>query len=154
VKRSPFKRKPFVSLARVRQWEGPTPTPRAPAVQAVARVQAVAPLVKSMPLQHAGYMDLVRSMACYRCRHRPRSQFCHRDEGKGGGLKTDCREGWPGCGPHDGMPGCHWYVGTSGNLPKAQRRAFELEAGAATRAAVIASGQWPKRLPLWEESPA
>jgi hypothetical protein len=99
---------------------------------------------KENALQHAGYMDAVRGLPCARCGHPPRSQFCHADEGKGLGIKTDCRRGWPGCAA------CHFLVGSTGILGQSGRRVFELEAGARTRAQVIALGLWPARLPMWE----
>lgn len=105
-----------------------------------------APVLKEKALQHQGYMNLVRAMPCARCGHRPRSQFCHSDMDKGMGIKTDCRRGWPGCAE------CHWFVGTSGTLPREERRALEDTYAAQTRAAILAAGTWPKRLPLWSES--
>jgi len=95
-----------------------------------------------------------RKFACRRCGYLPPkggNQFCHRDEGKGLGIKTDVREGWAGCGPHDGLPGCHWLMGTSGKIPKAERRRLEIEYGASNRAEMLAKGLWPKGLPLYEE---
>lgn len=102
-------------------------------------------------LQHQGYMALVRKLPCARCGVVGFSQFCHADFGKGTGIKTDCRRGWPGCGPRPGIPGCHFFVGTSGTLPQAERRAVELEYAIKTRALILAAGTWPKRLPLWAE---
>jgi hypothetical protein len=99
---------------------------------------------KEQMLQHEGYMAAVRLLGyCMLCRHSCRPQFCHRDQGKGMGLKTDVREGWPGCAE------CHYMVGTSGKLAKEDRRALELRLGAQTREAVKAAGMWPKRLPEW-----
>jgi len=147
LKRSPFKTKPPISTARVKIWTGEKPTPRAAAVR-VADLSArlVVPLAKQCALQHLGYMAAVRKLRCGLCLTTTAArQFCHRDEGKGMGIKTDCREGWPGCAH------CHWFVGTSGQMGKERRRAFEWRAGAETRAAVIAADAWPKRLPMWEE---
>lgn len=102
--------------------------------------------------QHAGYMQAVRSLGyCMHCRRACHPQFCHRDQGKGMGIKTDVREGWPGCGPGPWGPGCHWLVGTSGNYSREERRALELGLGRRTRAAVTAAGLWPARLPAWQE---
>lgn len=109
------------------------------------------PVEKEQALQHEGYMRLVRGLPCILCKVSGFTQFCHADEGKGAGLKTDCRRGWPGCGPHDGLPGCHWFVGTSGRLGKQARRDFESAAGADTREAILALGLWPATLPLWRE---
>lgn len=107
------------------------------------------PVPKVIPLDHKGYMAAVRKLPCYRCGVVGFTQFCHRDEGKGMGTKTDCREGWPGCGPHHGEPGCHWLIGTSGRFLRCERRGFELEAGIATRATIHNAGLWPANLPAW-----
>lgn len=135
------------------QWTGDRlPASRAPALRLVAPApREIQPIEKENALQHLGYMALVRKLPCARCGAVGFSQFCHADEGKGERIKTDCRRGWPGCGPHDGQPGCHWFVGTSGRMPKADRREFERLAGARTREKVVGSGKWPKRLPLWIE---
>lgn len=108
---------------------------------------------KDAPVQHQGYMALVRLQPCQRCGWYRKGfmQFCHADEGKGMGIKSDCRLGWSGCGPHDGLPGCHWIVGTSGQLSREERREFERWAGQRTRSTIVMNGQWPKRLPKWEE---
>jgi hypothetical protein len=107
------------------------------------------PAPKENSLVSETYRRLVRAMPCMRCGRPPQSQFCHADMGKGMGLKTDDRRGWPGCGPHDGEPGCHWYIGTSGKLPKAVRRVLEHEYAVRTRAAIVAAGNWPRNLPMW-----
>lgn len=109
---------------------------------------------KENPIVSEAYRDLVRAMPCMHCGRPPRSQFCHADQGKGMGLKTDDRRGWPGCGPDlaTGEPGCHWLVGTSGRIPKEQRRELEELYGARTRAVIIEAGKWPKNLPLWRET--
>lgn len=97
-------------------------------------------------IQHAGYMAAVRNLGyCQHCGRVCRPQFCHRDEGKGTGIKTDCREGWNGCAE------CHRLIGTERIYPKEQRRALELTLGALTRVAVIDAGTWPKNLPQWKE---
>lgn len=99
---------------------------------------------KENAVQHQGYMAAVRRLGyCMRCKRPCRPQFCHRDEGKGTGIKTDVRQGWPGC------DGCHRFVGSSGNLPKPQRRAEEDRLAAETRAEVERRGWWPKRLARW-----
>lgn len=100
-----------------------------------------APIEKENAPQHAAYMDLVRALPCAHCGKAPRSVFCHSDEGKGIGIKSDCRQGWPGC------PECHDAIGTRRIYPKEQRRALEAEMARQTRALIEASGQWPKSLP-------
>lgn len=100
---------------------------------------------KEAPRQHKGYMDLVRAMACAHCGRAPRSQFCHADQGKGTGIKTDCRRGWPGCAQ------CHHLIGSTGKLGRDERRRLEAEYAARTRAQILAAGTWPARLPTWTE---
>jgi hypothetical protein len=49
----------------------------------------------------------------------------HADEGKGQGIKTDCRRAWPGCGPHGDTMGCHYLLGSTGKLGREERRRLE-----------------------------
>lgn len=153
MKRTPFKSKlPPPRQAKV--YTGANPGTPAVAFARVAAVEReVVPLPKEKPVQHAGYMAAVRLLPCARCGwfEKGRIQFCHADEGKGLALKTDCRAGWPGCGPHDNTMGCHWVVGTSGRMPREERREFERDAGERTRARIIAAGLWPATLPRWPE---
>lgn len=101
---------------------------------------------KENALQHRAYMDAVRSLPCAHCGKAPRSVFCHSDEGKGTGIKSDCRLGWPGC------PECHDAIGTRRIYSKPLRRALEAEMARHTRAKVMAAGLWPKTLPLWTDA--
>lgn len=112
---------------------------------------AAAPAPKEDVLTSEAYRRAVRGLECMRCGYPPRSQFCHTDQGKGAGIKTDDRRGWAGCGPHDGAPGCHHFVGTSGTLPKAERRAEDARLAAKTRETLRARGLWPKGVPEWSE---
>ena len=96
--------------------------PRAVVVAVAGPDRAVVSVPKERAIQHAGYMAAVRKLPCGMCETGGFTQFCHADEGKGMGIKTDCRLGWPGCGPHDGEPGCHWLIGTSGRLSRSERR--------------------------------
>ena len=108
---------------------------------------------KENPLRSEEYRRLVRAMPCMHCGKPPRSQFCHSDHGKGIGLKTDDRRGWPGCGPDLATiePGCHWLIGTSGRMSKEDRRCLEILYATLTRAAILKAGAWPKSLPLWSK---
>lgn len=150
MRRTAFKRK---------QYEPPPAAPLRPLERPVnyAQVSANDPapaIQKDNPLVSEAYRALVRAMPCAHCGRPPRSQFCHGDQGKGMGLKTDDRTGWPGCGPdlNTNSPGCHWLIGTSGRIPKAERRALEARYAAQTRAEILASGKWPKNLPAWKET--
>ena len=155
MKRSAFKvqRPPGMRPPRAATQIGPEYTlrPRTVAVAVAGPARAVVAVPKTAPIQHMGYMAAVRKLACYRCKVVGLTQFAHADEGKGMGIKTDCRLGWPGCGPGWGAPGCHWIVGTSGTYGKAHRREFEETAGRLTRAEIRNLGQWPTNLPAWAE---
>lgn len=154
--RTPLKRTPF------KPREGPTVPPRERhpvALSPLAKAPNYAGSVSGMAvpkanmLKSAAYENAVRGLGyCVRCGYVCRPQFCHRDETKGGMLKTDVREGWAGCGPHDNTLGCHYFVGTSGTLSKAERRAEDLRLGAITRVEVRRRGTWPASVPAWEES--
>lgn len=101
---------------------------------------------KENAIQHEGYMNLVRAMACMHCGKSPRSDFAHADQGKGIGIKTDCRRGFPLC------RACHHMVGSTGTLGRDERRRLEAEYGARTRAEIEADGAWPARLPKWKDT--
>lgn len=149
MKRSCFKSK-LPPRRPVKVIEGYTPRPREVAAAVTPLAAMVMSLPKRHPLQHEAYMAAVRKLPCYRCGIVGITQFCHADLSKGTGIKTDCRLGWPGCGPDFmGNAGCHHLVGSTGQLGKEGRRAFEKEAGDATRALIRSMGLWPASLPAW-----
>jgi hypothetical protein len=98
-------------------------------------------------IEHEGYKRLVRQLPCAHCGIEGYTQFCHSDEGKGMGIKTDCRRGWPGCGPHGDSAGCHHLVGSTGTFTREERRELEDRYAAQTRAAITFTGDWPNDLP-------
>lgn len=103
-------------------------------------------VAKECASQHSGYMAAVRDLGyCMRCRKACRPQFCHRDQTKGMGIKTDVREGWPGCAE------CHHLVGSTGFYQREEKRALETDLGRRTREAVKAAGTWPARLGMWQD---
>jgi hypothetical protein len=106
---------------------------------------------KDAPVRHEGYRRLVASLPCVHCFVFGYSQAAHGDQGKGMGIKSDDRTCYPACGPHDGSPGCHWFIGTSGQIPREIRRAMERDYAARTRATIINLGRWPADLPIWDE---
>lgn len=129
------------------------PAPRAPAQRGRMATMGPAetrPAPKEDALQHAGYMALVRKLPCRHCGITGYTQFCHSDEGKGGSIKSDCRYGWPGCGPRTGIPGCHALIGTLRIYPKEQRRELEAGYSADTRGLIERMGLWPDDLPRLE----
>lgn len=134
--------------------------PRAPLVPlaepsraVLRRADGAARLVvmpKSKPVQHEGYMRIVRKLNCAHCGRAGPSQFCHSDEGKGGAIKSDCRFGWPGCADRLGEPGCHTLIGTHRIYPKQERRVLEDEMSRRTRHQVRDLGLWPAGLEFIE----
>lgn len=158
MKRStPLKRTPFKSTAGS-AWPFPavkdpdrvrsTPTARPAQFRAAEHVDGIVRRAtpKVEPIQHKAYMDIVRTFSCCHCGRAGPSQFCHSDalgQGKGMGLKTDCRLGFPGCAD------CHELLGMSGKLGKDMKHELELRYGAATRTLVRHIGCWPATLPAW-----
>ena len=144
-----FKRPAYTPRPQREQDDAPSAAParsRAPCKSVMTPVQGmVSTIAKEHAPQHAGYMDLVRALPCAHCGKPPRSVFCHSDEGKGIGIKSDCRQGWPGC------PECHDAIGTRRIYPKEQRRALEAEMARQTRALIEALGLWPRNLQRWTE---
>lgn len=157
MKRTPFKPRklppPRPCKTVSPEWK---PRPRESAVARVdGRARMVVQVPKDEPVQHERYMAAVRRLPCDHCGIVGFSQFCHADEGKGTGIKTDCREGYPGCGPHyengEMVNGCHHLIGTARIYPKEHRRRYEAEAGRRTRAKVRTLGLWPADLEPWPE---
>ncbi|MNY83149.1 hypothetical protein D3C86_2257070 [compost metagenome] len=64
---------------------------------------------------------------------------------KGVGLKTDVRRGFPACRE------CHDLLGSSGKIPRAERRELEARYGRETRDKMRAMNLWPRNLPEWPE---
>jgi hypothetical protein len=143
---SGFKRPVFMPVATA-------PPRRVERSGVIARVSGiVAPIEKENALQHKSYMALVRKLPCAHCGIVGFSQFCHADMGKGTGIKTDSRRGWPGCRPHGDTMGCHYLIGSTGTLGQAERRRLEEQYGVRTREAILGGGVWPARLPLWNQA--
>lgn len=142
LKRSGFKRPTY---ERQRTVHKPVPEHLRRSVSFARADQMADPVEKDNPIQHAGYMNAVRSLPCARCGKPPRSQFCHSDEGKGAAIKSDCRLGWPGCAQ------CHHDIGTARVYPKDERRELEAWMARETRQLIEQLGLWPKNLPRWTE---
>ena len=138
-----LKRASFKSPSRERVRVYPSAIPEGQRRNAVfARMDApAAPQPKEDAPQHQGYMDAVRSLPCAHCGKGPRSEFCHSDEGKGMAIKSDCRNGWPGC--HE----CHDAIGTRRIYDREQRRAVEAAMARQTRQQIETLGLWPANLP-------
>ncbi len=120
-----------------------------PLTQGTYAGATAAPAPKEAVLSSQPYERAAKALGyCMRCGRASTRKgdldFCHADLGKGTAIKTDVRRGWPGCRK------CHEEVGRV--LIRPVRRAVEYLLGVMTRAAVLAAGSWPKRLPMWKEA--
>ena len=109
---------------------------------------------KAEILECEAYRRAVAALPCIWCGICGFSQHAHLNLGKGMGLKTDDRTGFPLCCARPGIEGCHipydQYRLIEGG--REQHRAYGLEWGRITRHTILESGQWPARLPLWSET--
>ena len=117
-----------------------------------AQAGAAGPAVpKEAPARSESYRRAVAALPCIHCGIAGHSQHAHANAGKGLGLKTDDRAGFPLCAPRPGIEGCHARFDQYRLLPGG--RDEHAEAGERwaerTRAAVLEAGVWPNRLPRW-----
>ena len=134
------------------------PVAPAPPVTRLARPANYAPatghataLKKDAPARSEAYRRIVAAMPCIHCGIAGYSQHAHANAGKGKGIKTDHRMGFPLCAARPGVEGCHAAFDQYRLLPGG--RDEHAEAGERwaerTRAAVLEAGVWPNRLPRW-----
>lgn len=113
------------------------------------------PVPKENAVRSEEYRRLVAAMACKHCGIVGYSQAAHPNTNKGGALKTDDRLCFALCTVHPVgsgfVRGCHEKFDQGALYDKATRRAIEPAWGADTRRYIIATGQWPKGLPMLEE---
>jgi hypothetical protein len=107
---------------------------------------------KDRPRRSEAYRRLVGALPCIVCGVPGFSQCAHPNTGKAMGRKTDDRLSFPLCSTRIAIPGCHALFDQGALFGKDERRAIEPEFGRRTRQKLIAAGQWPKRLPMWEEA--
>ena len=126
--------------------------PAAARAAVIAPVRALpAAVVKAIPLRSEAYRRAVAALPCCWCGAVGYSQHAHANEGKGLGLKTDDRTGFPLCAPRMGVEGCHAAFDQCRLLSggREAHRAAAREWGAWTRAEILRLGMWPARLPQW-----
>ena len=152
------RRTPLKRSAWPRRRAGVSPaSPVAPA-SPLARPANYAPAAghaaavpKEAPARSESYRRAVAALPCIHCGIAGHSQHAHANAGKGLGLKTDDRAGFPLCAPRPGIEGCHARFDQYRLLPGG--RDEQAEAGERwaerTRAAVLEAGVWPDRLPRW-----
>ncbi|WP_315534008.1 hypothetical protein [Delftia acidovorans] len=109
---------------------------------------------KAEILECEAYRRAVAALPCIWCGICGFSQHAHLNLGKGMGLKTDDRTGFPLCCTRPDIGGCHvaydQYRLVDGG--REAHRDYGLEWGRITRHTILESGQWPQRLPLWSET--
>lgn len=101
------------------------------------------------------YRRAVSALSCMWCGIAGYSQHAHLNLGKGLGLKTDDRTGFPLCCTRPGVEGCHvaydqYRLIESGG--REAHREYGKEWGRITRHTILSSGNWPARLPHWIET--
>lgn len=115
-----------------------------------------APALKDpKPARSEPYRRLVAGRPCISCGIEGYSQHAHENLDKGGGKKVDDRRAMPLCCTRPGIEGCH-VAFDQGRLLAGGRDAHRAAGqawAAQTRAAILESGQWPKRLPAWAPEP-
>lgn len=148
LRRTGFKRK-YPERAPREESAGWLIKPRAvEPVRATMRpaIRFTEPILKDNPVRSESYRRYVAALPCWRCSLEGYSQAAHADEGKGLALKACDLTCYPACGPHDGLPGCHHFIGTSGSISREDRRALEKQAAADTQLALIAQSQEDPKL--------
>ena len=156
ARRTPMRRTGWSRRAGV---SSATPVAPAPPVSPLARPANYAPatghataLKKDAPARSEAYRRIVAAMPCIHCGIAGYSQHAHANAGKGKGIKTDDRMGFPLCAARPGVEGCHAAFDQYQLLPGG--RDEHAEAGERwaerTRAAVLEAGVWPERLPHWQ----
>ena len=113
------------------------------------------PILKVKAVESEPYRRLVAQLPCLWCGISGYSQHAHLNLGKGLGLKTDDRTGFPLCCSRPGVEGCHAAYDQYRLLESGGREAhreYGLEAGRFTREQVLKAGLWPASVPQWVES--
>lgn len=113
-------------------------------------------VLKEHAIESEPYRRLVAELPCFWCGISGYSQHAHLNYGKGLGLKTDDRTGFPLCCSRPGIEGCHVAYDNYRLLESGGREAhreYGIEAGRFTREQILKAGLWPKKLPLWQGSP-
>lgn len=109
---------------------------------------------KEKAIESEPYRRLVAQLPCMWCGTEGYSQHAHLNYGKGLGMKTDDRTGFPLCCSRPGVEGCHVAYDNYRLLESGGREAhreYGLEAGRFTRELVLKAGLWPASLPRWFE---
>jgi hypothetical protein len=118
-----------------------------------ARISANDPVVtveKKNPLRSEEYRRLVAQFPCIHCGVMGYSQAAHPPP-TGKGIKESDLECFPLCCVRPGIPGCHWLFDNYKLIQTGLMREQAARWAADTRERILATGKWPKNLPLWSE---
>lgn len=107
-------------------------------------------LPKEDAVRSEPYRRLVAALPCINCGKQGRSQAAHPPP-TGKGIKEDDRECFPLCCDGPRYRGCHPKFDASELVPRAQMRQQAQEWGIQTRAQITAMGDWPKKLPPFQQ---
>ena len=111
-------------------------------------------IVKTDALESVAYRKAVAALPCQWCGISGYSQHAHLNFGKGLNQKTDDRTGFPLCCTRPGVEGCHMAYDQYRLIEVGGREAhreYGQEWGRITRHTIEQAGQWPAKLPKWED---
>lgn len=95
---------------------------------------------KATRVRSESYRRWVATLPCAMCKVEGFSQAAHQNFGKGMAMKVCDLLTFPACGPHWGMPGCHWQIDNTFQMTKEDRRELETRYVEATQAAAREAG--------------
>lgn len=95
---------------------------------------------KDAPVRSEPYRRFVAEQECFLCRVVGFSQCAHENVGKGMAMKVCDSRTFPACGPHWGMPGCHYLFDNLVDITRGQAREIGAKCSAEMRARAAASG--------------
>jgi hypothetical protein len=145
--------KPVTTTARA-----PMPSAK-PDTSGFRLMQKVSDSVAAMPKENAvrseSYRRLVAALPCMQCGIHGYSQAAHPNAGKGMAIKADDRLCFPLCTVHPNaagqlVEGCHALFDQHAMFTKYTRQVIEEAMASDTRKKIIAMGDWPKDLPVWQ----
>ena len=80
---------------------------------------------KAVIVRSESYRRFVAMHDCFACGVSDFSQAAHPNVGKGMAMKTCDLKAFPLCGPHWGLPGCHYMHDNLIDMTRDQRRELE-----------------------------
>lgn len=133
-------------------YQRPPPSKPTKALRGVRAVieQTVIAQPKENAVYSEPYRRLVAAMPCRYCGVQGYSQAAHPPP-TAKGRKEDDRTTFALCSTRPGVLGCHVAFDQYKLFHRADVDVMANRWGTETRAEILAAGQWPKNLPLWDE---